>query len=87
MEPLGDGNAREVCYLEQVLKVYSLAPLLIGALCFMFTIEDVVPELPASEAYCHASPAIMDSPSGTIRQNKLFPKSLLFMVFYHSKNT
>lgn len=87
MEPLGDGNWGQVCYLEQDFKVYSLAPLLIGFLCFMFTIGDVVPDLPASDAYCHASPAIMDSPSGTIRQNKLFPKSLLFMVFYHSKNT
>jgi hypothetical protein len=49
-----------------------------------FIVEDVFGQCPALAVCSHASAMIMDSPAGTISQNKLILKSL-WSWFYHSK--
>lgn len=61
---------------ERGLGVYSLSPLVV--VCFLGFPQqaaDVVSQLPAQ---CHTSAAVMDSPSGTISQNKWFLPCVTF---------
>ena len=49
-----------------------------------FIVEDVFGQCPALAVCSHASAMIMDSPAGTISQNKLILKLLLVIGFCHS---
>lgn len=60
---------------EGGLRVYSLSPLEVCFLFFLHQAADVVSQLPAQ---CHASPAMMASPSGAVSQNKCFLPHVTF---------
>lgn len=64
VEGLVGGRAwlKEACHWGWALRVWSLAPLLMDSLCFRFVAEGVISQLPASDTWCHASPAIRESP-------------------------
>ena len=69
--------------LVWALRGYSLTPILIFSLCFMFAVDDVISQLPVPTAV----PITIDScPPGTMSQNKLFHKFLLSMVLYHNNS-
>lgn len=53
-------------------RVHSLDPFPVLSSCFVLVVENMITQLFALTTCCHALPTIMDSPSGTIRQNKLF---------------
>lgn len=73
MEPSG-GMAllEEVRHWGRTLRVYSSAQLPVCPLRFVFSIEDVIPELPPPAACCRPSPALMD-PSSETREHKANP--------------
>jgi hypothetical protein len=62
----------EVYYWVWALSVLSFAPLLVCALCFLYTVEDVISQLPALATCHHVFPQHMDSPSGKVIPNKHF---------------
>lgn len=56
----------------------------------MLAVQDVGSQLPAPAAmpatYCHAVSVIIDSPSETIRQNKLFLLKVALVMVFHLTN-
>lgn len=74
MELLELGDFLEkACHRRGGMRVYSLSPLQFAILCFIFVVEDVTSQLPASVAWYHAPPpTIMDFPFGSVSPNKLF---------------
>lgn len=70
METQRNGALLEgACHWEWALRVHRLTCFLVGSLCFLYVAENV---MSASCLGHHACPAIVDSPSGAISQNKLF---------------
>lgn len=74
MEPLG-GTAllEKVHHWGKTLRVYSSAQLRACPLCFVFSIEDVIPELPSPIACCRPSSAVMISSSTPVSAKQTLP--------------
>lgn len=52
---LGD-FLEKACHRRGGMRVYSLSPLQFAILCFIFVVEDVTSQLPASVAWYYAPP-------------------------------
>lgn len=81
----GAALLEEMLHWGQVLRVHSLAPLPDHTLCFLLTGEGVNSQPPAlaTGRHGHVWHAVMDSPSGTVRQTKHYlPSVALAVVFY-----
>lgn len=78
---LGGGALLEVlrlCHWGWAVKVYSPTPLPIHSLCFLWLKRlKLWSQLPPLATWCYAFFAVVNCPSRTVSQNKLFLKSLL----------
>lgn len=68
----------ELHHQGQALRVYSLAPLPVCSVCFMFAMEDVTSQLSALASKLPLPRWSLSYLSGTVSQNKLFHLQVAF---------